>query len=126
MFACILTENEDVIADLRAKEEKKRKAEEKKKATQEKKQAAMEKKAAAGKAAEPRQKPTRPAPEPQESSTDEDEEQDLPMLLEDSSDFEEDFGEEEDLTDGSYPFVDKEAEVRVHVFLSLGYLNFLT
>ena len=68
----------------------------------------MEKKAAAGKAAEPRRKPTRPAPEPQESSTDEDEEQDLPMLLEDSSDFEEDFGEEEDFTDGSYPFVDKE------------------
>ena len=77
----------------------------------------MEKKAAAGKkASAPRRRPTR-TPEPQESSTDE--ESHLPLLLQDSSDFEEDFREEDDTMDGSYPFVDKEAEVGVHVFLSL-------
>lgn len=105
MKACILTEDEDAIALLRAKEEKKRKVEEKKRKAEEKKKAAPGKKTSA-----PKQKPTR-TPAPQESSTDD--EEDLAVLLNDSSDFEEEFGQDDFPMDGSYPFVDKQAEVGV-------------
>ena len=99
VHACILTEDENALADLRAKDEKKRKAEEKKKASAERK-----------KTSAPRQRLLHP-PEPQESTSDD---EDLPVVYDDSSDFEEEF-EEDDMLDGPYPFVDKEAEVGVYV-----------
>ena len=113
MHACILTEDENALADLRAKDEKKRKAEEKKKASAERKKASAERKKAAAqkkKTSAPRQRLLHP-PEPQESTSDD---EDLPVVYEDSSDFEEEF-EEDDMLDGPYPFVDKEVEVGVHV-----------
>ena len=106
MHACILTEDENALADLRAKDEKKRKAEEKKKASAERKKASAQKK----KTSAPRQRLLHP-PEPHESTSDD---EDLPVVYDDSSDFEEEF-EEDDMLNGPYPFVDKEAEVGVHV-----------
>ncbi|KAK4312454.1 hypothetical protein Pmani_016140 [Petrolisthes manimaculis] len=87
--ACILTENEEAISDLRVKAEKKQKLEEKKKAAEAKKKVPRKKKA---------------LPTPQDDSSDE---EDIRVVLDDSSEYSDD---EEELTESTYPFVDKAPE----------------
>ncbi|KAK4321956.1 hypothetical protein Pmani_007266 [Petrolisthes manimaculis] len=94
--ACILTENEEAISDLRVKAEKKQKLEEKKKAAEAKKKV-------------PRKKAL---PTPQDDSSDED----IRVVLDDSSEYSDD---EEELTESSYPFVDKAPEVEDFVLVQL-------
>ncbi|KAK4305757.1 hypothetical protein Pmani_022348 [Petrolisthes manimaculis] len=94
--ACILTENEEAISDLRVKAEKKQKLEAKKKAAEAKKKV-------------PRKKAL---PTPQDDSSDED----IRVVLDDSSEYSDD---EEELTESSYPFVDKAPEVEDFVLVQL-------
>ena len=89
--ACILTENEEALADLRAKEAKKAKTLEKK-----------------GKAAKKTQPPPKPLVE-QESDEELVDERDI--VYDDSSDYSDDMLEEPLYTAASYPFLDKEPEV---------------
>ena len=94
MRACILTENEEAISDLRAKEEKKKKMEEKKKAVKKNPQ-----------------RPRQTVPNTEDSSDEDD--PGVVLQLDDSSDFSE--GEEAPV-EGPYPFVDKELEVRDFIY----------
>ena len=95
--ACILTENEDAISDLRLKAEKKKKLEEKKKATAEKKAGQKRKK--------------RPSVQV-ESDEEEVDNPDLAVELDDSSEYSDEVQEDDTWMDGHYPFAEKEAEVR--------------
>ncbi|KAK4314175.1 hypothetical protein Pmani_014508 [Petrolisthes manimaculis] len=95
--ACILTENEEAIVDLRVKAAKKQKLEEKKKAV------------AGKKSGVPRKK--KPAPVPESS-----EEDDVRVLLDDSSEYSDD---SEEFTESSYPFLDKEPEAGDFVLVRL-------
>ncbi|KAK4287135.1 hypothetical protein Pmani_039791 [Petrolisthes manimaculis] len=94
--ACILTENEEAIVDLRVKAAKKQKLEEKKKAV------------AGKKSGVPRKK--KPAPVPESS-----EEDDVRVLLDDSSEYSDD----SEFTESSYPFLDKEPEAGDFVLVRL-------
>ncbi|KAK4287748.1 hypothetical protein Pmani_039190 [Petrolisthes manimaculis] len=94
--ACILTENEEAIVDLRVKAAKKQKLEEKKKAV------------AGKKSGVPRKK--KPAPVPESS-----EEDDVRVVLDDSSEYSDD----SEFTESSYPFLDKEPEAGDFVLVRL-------
>ncbi|KAK4325093.1 hypothetical protein Pmani_004249 [Petrolisthes manimaculis] len=94
--ACILTENEEAIVNLRVKAAKKQKLEEKKKAV------------AGKKSGVPRKK--KPAPVPESS-----EEDDVRVLLDDSSEYSDD----SEFTESSYPFLDKEPEAGDFVLVRL-------
>ena len=89
--ACILTENQEALADLRAKEEKRRKTLEKK-----------------GKAAKKTQLPPKPVAQEEDS---EEEADNPPLVYDDSSDYSDELPEEPLYTTASYPFEDKEPEV---------------
>ena len=106
--ACILTEDEEALGQLRDKEAKKTAREEKKKRLEEKRR---EKR---------REQETRQAPkkkrrsEPVESSSDEkaaDNPAPIP-ICDDLSEYSDELAEELELDADSYPFVDKEPEVR--------------
>ena len=112
--ACILTEDEEALGQLRDKEAKKTAREEKKKRLEEKRR---EKR---------REQETRQAPkkkrrsEPVESSSDEEAADDPASnpVCDDSSEYSDEFAEELDLDADSYPFVDKEPEVRDFFYIS--------
>ena len=98
--ACILTEDENAIRELRAKQEKKDKAEEKKRKAGEKKgQGAPQKK----------RKAQRRIVEVEEGES---EAEEAPLLLDDSSEYSEEEFEDPLGTAAAYPFQEKEPEVR--------------
>ena len=92
--ACILTENQEAISDLKTKEEKKRLTEERKKRAAEKKEAKR------------RKVPQRAVVEEDESDVD-----DPTVVLNDSSEYSEEEGGDPMDTAVSYPFQEKEPEV---------------
>ena len=96
--SCILTEDEEAIADLRDKASRKQKALEKKRG---------------GKA--PRGRPKKSAPVPPVEVLEEDTVDDVVMMDDSSSDFSEDFGQDDDQL--PYPFAEKEPEVRDIIYL---------
>ena len=85
-----MTENEEALFDLRAKEEKKRKAEEKKGRVPKVKKSQL----------------------PKPVAEEEDSEEDQALVLDDSSEFSDEVLEDPLDTPASYPFQDKEPEVR--------------
>lgn len=91
--ACILTENEEAITDLKVKAEKRQKSEEKKKASAEKKTLGLCRK--------------KSVLEKEES---EEEVDDVQMVLDDSSEYSDEL-EDDDWTELSYPFATKATEV---------------
>ena len=95
MRACILTENEEAIADLRVKDEK-RKAKESKANMQKAKKA---------------KKPTQ-----EEERNSEDEDDPVDLQLDDSSEYSD---EVEEVINSPYPFVDKEPEVGDFILVEL-------
>ena len=103
--ACILTENEEAIQDLRVKAEKRQRSEEKKKASAEKKKNLTKKKSASRR---------KSVPEEEES---EEEVDDVQMVLDDSSEYSMDELEDDDWTERSYPFASKPIEVRDFISL---------
>ena len=101
--ACILTENESAIADLRMKAEKRKKKEEK----EEEKKKAGAKKTTSGKGASAKRVVRQPEPEPDDSSDEEG--VDERLLVNDSSEYSD---EETTWTEATYPFASNEAQVR--------------
>ena len=99
MRACILTENEEAISDLKLKAEKKKKTEERKKAAAEKK--ARRKTGA---------RPSRAVEDSDEEAVD-DVGQPLELHLDDSSEYSEEVEEDDSWMEVQYPFADKAAEV---------------
>ena len=99
--ACILTENEEALSDLRSKEEKKRKAEEKKRKAEKKKQTASKAK---------RRKVSKPVV--MEEEEEESEVEAAAVVLDDSSEYSEEELEDPLDTAVPYPFQEKEPEVR--------------
>ena len=106
--ACILTEDEEALGQLRDKEERKAAREEKRKRLEEKRREKRREQ-------EARQAPKKKRrSEPVESSSDE-EAADNPApipICDDSSEYSDELAEELELDADSYPFVDKEPEVR--------------
>ena len=105
--ACILTENEEALFDLRAKAEKKKKAEEKKKA------AAEKRKTKDASAAKTKGKRRQKSGSQELSSEEEDDpEPAMPLRWDDSSEYSDEVEEEDVGVEGTYPFAEKELEVR--------------
>ena len=105
--ACILTENEEALFDLREKAEKKKKAEEKKKA------AAEKRKTKDASAAKIKGKRRRKSDSQELSSEEEDDpEPAMPLRWDDSSEYSDEVEEEDVGAEGTYPFAEKELEVR--------------
>lgn len=104
--ACILTEDEEALGQLREKEEKKAAREEKKRRSEEKKRE-KKREQEARQAAKRRRRS-----EPVEASSSDEEAADNPALCDDSSEYSDEFVEELEHDAASYPFVQKEPEVR--------------
>ncbi|XP_064077656.1 uncharacterized protein LOC135195324 [Macrobrachium nipponense] len=106
--ACILTEDEEALGQLREKEEKKAAREEKKRRLEEKKREQ-----------EARQAAKRRRSEAVEASSSDEEAADNPALCDDSSEYSDEFAEELEHDAASYPFVQKEPEVGDFVLVQL-------
>ncbi|XP_068205548.1 uncharacterized protein [Palaemon carinicauda] len=106
--ACILTEDEEALSQLRDKEEKKAAREEKKRRLQEKKRGQ-----------EARQAVKKKRSEPVEESSSDEEAVDNPALCDDSSEYSDEVAEELEFDAASYPFVQKEPEVGDFVLVQL-------
>ncbi|XP_050697732.1 uncharacterized protein LOC126986080 isoform X5 [Eriocheir sinensis] len=103
--ACILTEDEEALGQLREKEEKKAAREEKKRRSEEKKRE-KKREQEARQAAKRRRRS-----EPVEASSSDEEAADNPALCDDSSEYSDEFAEELEHDAASYPFVQKEPEM---------------
>ena len=101
-----VTENEEALAGLREKFEKRQAKEEKKKKAQEKKAAKKEKQQAK------RRKTVREEPEEEDSDPN-----DVQMVLDDSSEYSDEIADDDDLTAEHYPFAEKAPEVSIFTFL---------
>ncbi|XP_064098179.1 uncharacterized protein LOC135209433 [Macrobrachium nipponense] len=106
--ACILTEDEEALGQLREKEEKKAVREEKKRRLEEKKREQ-----------EARQAAKRRRSEAVEASSSDEEAADNPALCDDSSEYSDEFAEDLEHDAASYPFVQKEPEVGDFVLVQL-------
>ncbi|KAG0702582.1 hypothetical protein GWK47_025061 [Chionoecetes opilio] len=102
--ACILTEDEEALDQLREKEKKKAAREEKKRRSEEKKREQEARQAAK----------RRRRSEPVEASSSDEEAADNPALCDDSSEYSDEFAEELEHDAATYPFVQKEPEA--HTF----------
>ncbi|KAG0715490.1 hypothetical protein GWK47_011818 [Chionoecetes opilio] len=103
--ACILTEDEEALDQLREKEKKKAAREEKKRRSEEKKRE-KKREQEARQAAKRRRRS-----EPVEASSSDEEAADNPALCDDSSEYSDEFAEELEHDAATYPFVQKEPEV---------------
>lgn len=124
--ACILTEDEEALGQLREKEEKKAAREEKKRRSEEKKRE-KKREQEARQAAKRRRRP-----EPASSSDEEAADNPAPnALCDDSSEYSDELAEELEHDAASYPFVQKEPEVRdfflifQNLYPSLDYVHLL-
>ncbi|KAG0728934.1 hypothetical protein GWK47_031411 [Chionoecetes opilio] len=102
--ACILTEDEEALDQLREKEKKKAAREEKKRRSEEKKRE-KKREQEARQAAKRRRRS-----EPVEASSSDEEAADNPALCDDSSEYSDEFAEELEHDAATYPFVQKEPE----------------
>ncbi|KAG0701796.1 hypothetical protein GWK47_002887 [Chionoecetes opilio] len=111
--ACILTEDEEALDQLREKEKKKAAREEKKRRSEEKKRE-KKREQEARQAAKRRRRS-----EPVEASSSDEEAADNPALCDDSSEYSDEFAEELEHDAATYPFVQKEPEVGDFVLVQL-------
>ena len=111
MRATLLNDDEEALKDLRMKEEKRQAKDERKKKAEERKRNAVKRRKTAGK----KKTPTARRAE----ETDEEDDPDIQMRLDDSSEYSDEFQEEDDhLTTLHYPFAAKEPEVRDFLLFS--------